>query len=218
MKKKSKMDEEYDYIFKILIIGDSSVGKSSMVSKFTDDEKSGLLGPTIGVDLHVKIIEVDDKKVKMQLWEIGGHERFRSIFSTYYRNSQGIIMMFDLTNKESFENLQMWLNYIKESNLKENSGEYFDDDIPKILVGNKKDLKTIRNVCHEEVYDFLYHLNIPYIETSVKTSENINKVFEEMVREVRMNRRYCLKNVKSFEYKKNEKTERSCSSWFTCFF
>jgi Ras-related protein Rab-1A len=219
------MDEDYDYIFKILIIGDSSVGKSSMVSKFADDdydENSLLIAPTVGVDLHVKIIEVDDKKVKLQLWEIGGNERFRSIVSTYYRNCQGIIMMFDLTNKESFENLQMWMNHIKEVNLKENSGEYCCDDIPKILVGNKKDLKAMRSVSHEEAYDFSNYLNIPYIETSVKDSENINEVFEEISREVRMNRKYCLKNAKSFEYKKNtEKTERSCcfsTSWFTCCF
>jgi len=212
------MQEDYDYIFKILIIGDSSVGKSSTVSKFADEENLEY-SPTIGVDLHVKIIEVDDKKIKMQIWEIGGSERFRKIVSAYYRNCQGIVLMFDLTNKESFENLQMWINHIKENY---NNEDEYCDDIPKILVGNKNDLKIQRSVSHEEAYDFSYDLNIPYLETSVKNNENTNKVFELIAREIKMNRKYCLKNMKSFEYKAKSprvKEERSCCfDWLTCCF
>ena len=210
------MDEDYDYIFKILIIGDISVGKTSIVLKFTD-ENHELVAPTIGVDLHVKIIEVDDKKVKLQLWEVSGDEKFKYLVSKYYRNCQGLIMMFDLTNKESFENLQSRMNHFKENSLE------YCDDIPNILVGNKKDLISLRSVSHEEVLDFASDLNIPYIETSAKTSDNINEVFEKIAREIKMNRKYCLKNMKSFEQKKNseKKNERSCcltTNWFTCCF
>lgn len=217
------MQEDYDYIFKILIIGDSSVGKSSTVSKFADDHYENNLeySPTIGVDLHVKIIEVDDKKIKMQIWEIGGHERFRKIVSAYYRNCQGIVLMFDLTNKESFENLQMWINHIKENSYGDE--DKYSDDIPKILVGNKNDLKIQRSVSHEEAYDFSCDLNIPYMETSVKNNENINKVFELIAREIKMNRKYAMKNIKSFENNSKSsrvKEERSCCfcNWFTCCF
>jgi len=214
------MQDDYDYIFKILIIGESSVGKSSIVSKFADDYYNENLesSPTIGVDLHVKIIEVDDKKIKMQIWEIGGNERFREIVSSYYRNCQGIVLMFDLTNKESFENLQMWINHIKENC---NNEDEYCNDIPKILVGNKNDLKIQRSVSHEEAYDFSFVLNIPYIETSVYNNDNIKKVFELMAREIKMNRKYSLKNIKSFEHKVSRvKEERSCCfcNWFAfCF-
>jgi Ras-related protein Rab-1A len=212
------MQDDYDYIFKILIIGESSVGKSSTVSKFADDYYNENLesSPTIGVDLHVKIIEVDDKKIKMQIWEIGGNERFRKIVSSYYRNCQGIVLMFDLTNKESFENLQMWINHIKENC---NNEDEYCDDIPKILVGNKNDLKIKRSVSYEEAYDFSCDLNIPYIETSVYNNDNINKVFELIAREIKMNRKYSLKYMKSFEDKVSRvKEERSCCfcNWF-CF-
>jgi Ras-related protein Rab-1A len=209
------MDQDYDYLFKIIIIGDSSVGKSSIVSKFVDDKYNENFMSTIGVDLNVKMFEVDDKKVKMQIWEIGGNEIFRNIVSCYYKNCQGILLTFDVTNKESFENVQNWLSHIKEN------GNESTNDIPKIIIGNKNDLEKMRKVSYEEAYDFSSDLNISYIETSVKNGDKINDVFFQMAREIKMNRKYCLKNMKSFEVKvPRVKEERSCCfcNWFACCF
>lgn len=204
------MEEDYDYLFKIIIIGDSSVGKSSIISKFVDNEYNDVFMSTIGVDLNVKFVKIDGKTIKLQLWEIAGHERFRNIVSAYYRNCQGIILTFDVTNKESFENIQNWIGLINKNNTEYN-------DIPEILVGNKNDLKSRRAISYEEASEYSCDLNIPYIECSAKNGENIHDVFDVITKAIKTNS--CLQNMKSFEQKiSSPKKERSCCfmSWFSC--
>ena len=110
----TKMNSEYDYLFKILLIGDAGVGKSTMLLKFVDDIFTTSYLSTIGVDFKIKTIELDNKIIKLQIWDTAGQERFRTITSSYYRGAYGIFVVFDLTQLDTFTNVQMWLNEIEK--------------------------------------------------------------------------------------------------------
>lgn len=165
---------EYDYLFKLLLIGDSGVGKSSILIRFTDDSYSEAFISTIGVDFKIKSIELDGKHIKLQLWDTAGQERFRTITSSYYRGAHGIIIVFDLTDLESFENIQQWLLEINKYSYK---------NICKILVGNKSDLINKRIV--NEGKSYADSLNIPYIETSAKNADNIDSLFYGISKQIK---------------------------------
>ena len=112
-------EEEYDFIFKVLLLGNSDVGKSSMLLRFVDSVWNDAFTPTIGVDFKVKTLEINNKRVKMQIWDTAGQERFRTVVSTYFRGAHGILLLYDVTNKDSFKNLENWLIEIeKNSNQK----------------------------------------------------------------------------------------------------
>ena len=162
---------EYDYIYKILIIGDSGVGKSSILLNFTKNIFTDSFISTIGVDFKVKTISIEDKIVKLQIWDTAGQERFKTITSSYYRGGHGVIIVFDLTNRNSFENVSIWLNEIKSFN---------GNDIPKLLVGNKSDLKEEREVSKTEIEEFIEQNELSYLETSSKDSINIYNIFESI--------------------------------------
>ena len=134
-------DEHYDYIFKVLLLGNSDVGKSSLLLRFAESVWNDSFVPTIGVDFKVKTVEIGDKKFKMQIWDTAGQERFRNVVSTYFRGSNGILLIYDITNKDSFKNLESWLIEI-EKNASEN--------VLKILIGNKCDLESERGITKEE--------------------------------------------------------------------
>ena len=167
---------EYDYIYKILIIGDSGVGKSSILLRFTDNIFTESFISTIGVDFKVKTISIDNKIIKLQIWDTAGQERFKTITSSYYRGGHGIIIVFDLTNRVSFENISMWLNEIKSFN---------GNDLPKLLVGNKSDLCDDRIINQTEIKEFAEKNKLIYFETSSKDSVNIYKIFEIISSEIK---------------------------------
>ncbi|XP_051995366.1 ras-related protein Rab-35-like isoform X2 [Xyrauchen texanus] len=121
--------KDYHHLFKLLIIGDSNVGKSSLLLRFADNSFSGSYITTIGVDFKIRTVEIDGERVKLQIWDTAGQERFRTITSTYYRNTHGVIIVYDVTNPESFINVKRWLNEISQN----------CDNVCKILVGNKND-------------------------------------------------------------------------------
>ncbi|KAI4832864.1 hypothetical protein KUCAC02_015808 [Chaenocephalus aceratus] len=123
------MHPEYDYLFKLILIGDSSVGKTNLLLRFADD--TGISSCTIGVDFKIRTIELDGKTIKLQIWDTAGQERFRTITSSYYRGAHGIIVVYDVTDQESFNNVKQWLQEI-DRNASEN--------VNKLLVGNKCDL------------------------------------------------------------------------------
>ncbi|CAN6475599.1 unnamed protein product [Victoria cruziana] len=125
------MSNEYDYLFKLLLIGDSSVGKSCLLLRFADDSYVDSYISTIGVDFKIRTMELDGKTIKLQIWDTAGQERFRTITSSYYRGAHGIIIVYDVTEKESFNNVKQWLNEIDR---------YASDTVCKLLVGNKCDL------------------------------------------------------------------------------
>lgn len=163
--------DTYDYLFKILVIGDSCVGKSSLVARYTDNFYSNDFISTIGIDFKIRVAHVNDKYIKLQLWDTAGQERFNTITSTYYRGSHAIIIVFDLTNHTSFENVDKWLYEIDN---------HAHDNVYKILVGTKADLIEQRQVSQKNINELKNRLGLEYIETSAKTSKMVTEVFNDI--------------------------------------
>ncbi|KAM9452175.1 ras-related protein Rab-1A isoform 2-T2 [Salvelinus alpinus] len=161
------MNPEYDYLFKLLLIGDSGVGKSCLLLRFADDTYTESYISTIGVDFKIRTIEMDGKTVKLQIWDTAGQERFRTITSSYYRGAHGIIIVYDVTDQESFNNVKQWLEEIDR---------YACENVSKLLVGNKCDLVSKKK--------FASSLKIPFLETSAKNADNVEKSFLTMASEI----------------------------------
>ncbi|KAL9653077.1 hypothetical protein ABK040_006296 [Willaertia magna] len=167
---------DYDILVKILIVGDSGVGKSCLLVRYSDDEFLESHLTTIGVDFKIKTETLkDNRTAKIQLWDTAGQERFSSIVSAYYRSSNGIMVVFDLTNEESFKNIAKWLSQIKQHGL---------DNVSLVLVGNKSDLKSKRVIDKDRAEELAKNLGIPYIETSAKSSDNVDNAFKTMLQRV----------------------------------
>jgi len=162
------MSAEHDYFFKILLIGDSGVGKSCLLLRFADDSWTETHISTIGVDFKIKTLDIDGKTVKLQIWDTAGQERFRTITSSYYRGAQGIILVYDITDLESFTNVKQWMGEIDR---------YACENVNKLLVGNKVDLEQDRKVQTATAKEFASSYQIPFIETSAKTATNVNTAF-----------------------------------------
>ena len=170
------MNSEYDYLFKLLLIGNSGVGKSCLLLRFSDDTYSNDYISTIGVDFKIKTVELDGKTVKLQIWDTAGQERFRTITSSYYRGSHGIIIVYDVTDQESFNGVNMWLQEIDR---------YATSSVLKLLVGNKCDLADKRVVEYDVAKEFGDANNMPFLETSALDSTNVEEAFLTMAREIK---------------------------------
>lgn len=166
---------DYDHLFKLLIIGDSGVGKSSILLRFTEDDFEEDQPCTIGVDFKVKMLEFANKKLNLTIWDTAGQEKFRSLTSSYYRGTQGIILVYDVTNRKSFEHLELWLSEIDMYTTNE--------DVVKLLVGNKVD-RPDREVSKEEGAEFARSKAMVFIECSAKTRLGIQQTFEELVQKI----------------------------------
>ncbi|KAJ4460008.1 putative Ras-related protein Rab-1A [Paratrimastix pyriformis] len=167
---------DYDHLFKLLLIGDSAVGKSCLLLRFADETYTDSYISTIGVDFKIRTIELDGKVVKLQIWDTAGQERFRTITSSYYRGAQGIIIVYDVTDSESFNDVQLWLNEIDR---------YASENVCKLLVGNKADMVTKRQVEAAQAQEFAERHSIPLIETSAKTGVNVEKAFLRIAAEIK---------------------------------
>ena len=165
------MEKDYDYLCKVLLIGNSSVGKSALMERYVDNTFTPHFVSTIGVDYKVKRIKINDKNVKITIWDTAGQERFRTITSVYYNGSHGIIIVFDLTDRSSFKNLNDWLHEIDR---------YARDKVKLLLIGNKSDLIDKRKVSFEEASKYAEQMGFEYIETSAKNNTNIDNVFISM--------------------------------------
>lgn len=173
MESSSTSQPEFDYLFKLLLIGDSGVGKSSLLLSFTSDTFEEL-NPTIGVDFKLKHVTLGGKKLKLAIWDTAGQERFRTLTSSYYRGAQGIIMVYDVTRRDTFTNLSdIWA---KEIDLYSTN-----QDCIKMLVGNKVDKEGERVVSKREGIDFAREYGCLFIECSAKTRVNVEQCFEELV-------------------------------------
>ena len=161
------ISQDYDYLFKVLLLGDSDVGKSSLILRYTDETFNSKLVNSIGVDFKMKKKEIDGKVIKVQIWDTAGHERFRSITYSYYRGANAIIIVFDLSDKKSFINITEWLKQI---------GKHAKENVFMFLVGNKSDLVDERKVTYEEAKQYADEHELPYIETSAKEGININEI------------------------------------------
>ncbi|CAO2203741.1 unnamed protein product, partial [Urochloa humidicola] len=170
------MNPEYDYLFKLLLIGDSGVGKSCLLLRFADDSYLESYISTIGVDFKIRTVEQDGKTIKLQIWDTAGQERFRTITSSYYRGAHGIIVVYDVTDQESFNNVKQWLNEIDR---------YASENVNKLLVGNKCDLAESRVVSYEAGKALADEIGIPFLETSAKDATNVEKAFMTMAGEIK---------------------------------
>ena len=168
-------NQEYDYLFKLLLIGNSSVGKSSLLVRFVDDIWEENFVPTIGVDFKLKTLDVNGKKVKLQIWDTAGQERFKNITASYYRGGNGVLVVYDITDRDSFTNLTSWLIEI-EKNANKN--------VFKLLIGNKNDLESERKVTTEEGKEFADSNGMKFIETSAKTADKVYEAFELLTKEI----------------------------------
>ena len=173
---------DYDHIFKVLLIGDSGVGKSCILIRFTDDTFDENQRSTIGVDFKVKTVETGGKRIKLTLWDTAGQERFRTLTSSYYRGAQGIALVYDVTRRDTFEFLPQWL---KEVDIYSPNG---GKDVVKVLVGNKIDCED-RVVSRQEGESWARKKGMLYLECSAKTSAGISQVFDEMCAQVLQNDR-----------------------------
>jgi Ras-related protein Rab-11A len=168
----SRGDDEYDYLFKVVLIGDSGVGKSNLLSRFTKNEFNLESKTTIGVEFATKTIECGDKIIKAQIWDTAGQERYRAITSAYYRGAVAALLVYDITKLHTFQNVEKWLQELKD---------YADDNIVVMLVGNKSDLKHLRAVKVEEAQSFAEEHELAFIETSALDSTNVVDAFEQII-------------------------------------
>ena len=161
-------NQEYDMLFKVLLVGNSGVGKSSLFLRFVDEIWEDSFVPTIGVDFKIKTLLIEEKKIKLQIWDTAGEERFRTIISSYYKGAHGILLIFDLSDTESFDSLNNWLIEI-ERNANKN--------VIKILIGNKCDLEDKRKISFIQAKEFADVNGMKYIETSAKNDINVIQAF-----------------------------------------
>jgi len=164
-----------DYLFILVLIGDSNVGKSCLLLRFADDTYTESYISTIGVDFKIRTIDLDSKTIKLQIWDTAGQERFRTISSTYYRGAHGIIIVYDITNIESFHNVQRWMQEIDK---------YAKESVSKLLVGNKSDLVQQRVVTEVEGRNFAKDHGLPFLETSAKSGVNVDQAFMKMASQI----------------------------------
>ncbi|KAM4594417.1 RAB3D, member RAS oncogene family, a [Fundulus diaphanus] len=165
-------DQNFDYMFKVLIIGNSSVGKTSFLFRYADDSFTSAFVSTVGIDFKVKTIYRNDKRVKLQIWDTAGQERYRTITTAYYRGAMGFLLMYDITSQESFCAVQDWATQIKT---------YSWDSAQVVMVGNKLDLEDDRQVPKEDAQRLATELGFQFFEASAKDNVNVKQVFDKLV-------------------------------------
>jgi len=168
-------EDEYDYLFKVVLIGDSGVGKSNLLSRFTRNEFNLESKSTIGVEFATRSIQVDGKTIKAQIWDTAGQERYRAITSAYYRGAVGALLVYDIAKHLTYENVERWLKELKD---------HADANIVIMLVGNKSDLRHLRAVPTDDAKQFAETHNLSFIETSALDSTNVETAFHNILTEI----------------------------------
>jgi len=166
----------YDFLIKLLLIGDSGVGKSCLLLRFCDDAWTPSFITTIGIDFKIRTIELDGKRIKLQIWDTAGQERFRTITTAYYRGAMGILLVYDVTDERSFNNIRTW-----HSNIEQHASE----GVNKILVGNKCDSEDKRVVTEKAGQELAEELGISFIETSAKQNIGVENAFFTLARDIK---------------------------------
>ena len=184
-------EEYFDEKIKIMIIGETETGKTSLISRYCKNEfKGGSYLSTIGIDFQIKNLVLDSKRIRLQIWDTAGQERFRNIAKSYFHSSDGFIIVYDISNIDSFDRLDYWIDEIKTNS----------QEITKmVLVGNKCDIIEERKIPKEDGQEFAKNKKIKFFEVSAKEGININESFEFLVKEI----------LKSFSPKENLKRRAS---------
>ena len=172
------MDQDIQHLFKIIVIGDSSVGKTNLLSRFVKNQFSTDSKPTIGVDFATKTVSIDRKNIKVQVWDTAGQERFKAFSSAYYNGSHAAIIVYDISNRESFENVKNWVLELKTHLEIKN--------LVVMLIGNKSDLENVRAITEEEGRSLAEEYDFFFMETSAKKNEanEVSKAFMVIIEEV----------------------------------
>mmetsp|Transcript_21977 Transcript_21977/g.24332 ORF Transcript_21977/g.24332 Transcript_21977/m.24332 type:complete len:210 (+) Transcript_21977:115-744(+) len=165
----------YAYLFKYIIIGDTGVGKSCLLLQFTDKRFQPVHDLTIGVEFGARMVNLQDKLVKLQIWDTAGQERYRAITSAYYRGAVGALLVYDISKHATFENVERWLKELRD---------HAEPNIVVMLVGNKSDLRHLRNVETDEAMAFSEQHNLAFIETSALDSSGVDTAFQRILTEI----------------------------------
>ncbi|CAD8137931.1 unnamed protein product [Paramecium octaurelia] len=173
----NQTDKEWtpEYIFKFILIGNSSTGKTSMLQYFINQTSKTKVQQTVGVEFSSKLLDYKDKKIKLQIWDTAGQERFRSIARTYFKNTIGAIIVYDITNQDSFDAIDDWIKDARENG---------KSDLDVMVVGNKIDLKDQRVISKDHAEREMKNKDALYIETSAVTGENIDKCFQNLIDQI----------------------------------
>uniref|UniRef100_A0A8C8HWI3 small monomeric GTPase n=1 Tax=Oncorhynchus tshawytscha TaxID=74940 RepID=A0A8C8HWI3_ONCTS len=170
------MAKTYDYLFKLLLIGDSGVGKTCVLFRFSEDAFNSTFISTIGIDFKIRTVELDGKKIKLQIWDTAGQERFRTITTAYYRGAMGIMLVYDITNEKSFDNIKNWIRNIEE---------HASADVEKMVLGNKCDVNDKRQVSKDRGEQLSLEYGIKFMETSAKANINVENAFMTLARDIK---------------------------------
>ncbi|XP_017261551.1 ras-related protein Rab-8B [Kryptolebias marmoratus] len=169
------MAKTYDYLFKLLLIGDSGVGKTCLLFRFSEDSFNTTFISTIGIDFKIRTIELDGKRVKLQIWDTAGQERFRTITTAYYRGAMGIMLVYDICNEKSFDNIKNWIRNIEE---------HASSDVEKMILGNKCDMTDRRQVSKDRGEKLAIDYGVKFLETSAKSGLNVEEAFYTIARDI----------------------------------
>nr|XP_043621019.1 ras-related protein Rab2BV-like [Erigeron canadensis]XP_043621020.1 ras-related protein Rab2BV-like [Erigeron canadensis] len=170
-----KVDQDYDYLLKIVLIGDSGVGKSNILSRFTRNEFYLESKATIGVEFATRTLQVEGKTIKAQIWDTAGQERYRAITSAYYRGAVGALLVYDITKKPTFDSVQRWLHELRAN---------ADSNIVVLMAGNKSDLNHLRAVAEQDGQSLAEKEGLSFLETSALEAVNIEKAFQTILTEI----------------------------------
>jgi len=168
--------QAYDYLIKLLLIGDSGVGKSCLLLRFSDDSFTPSFITTIGIDFKIRTIELDGKRIKLQIWDTAGQERFRTITTAYYRGAMGILLVYDVTDEKSFGNIRNWIRNIEQ---------HATESVNKMLIGNKCDMVDKKVIDTARGKALAEECQIRFLETSAKTGQNVEEAFICLAKDIK---------------------------------
>ena len=203
-------EEEYDMILKIVLIGDSSVGKTNLMNKYIKNEFREDTKATVGVEFGSKVYVIENHRIKAQIWDTAGQERYRSIANTYYKGAKGAFIVYDITRKETFDSVDRWANDLKTE---------CDKNITIILIGNKNDLENQRQVTKEQGEEKAKAFQLGFFEMSALTGDNLEKGFNALISEIYENNKNEFKNndylnlgdaVEEIKLKNDSENDKKC--------
>ena len=199
----TQKEEHIDFKVKIMFIGNSSVGKTSIIKRYSKNIFSTSYISTLGIDFESKNINIDNKTINLQIWDTAGQEKYKVLSKNYYNNSNAFIIVYDITNLESFESVMNWIDQIKEN---------APENVKSILLGNKSDLEEKRKISEEEGKNLAKKININFYETSAQNGANIEKAIDNLVKDVINDKNFIKENTPKLDRNKfkTEKKKKCC--------